>query len=1144
MFRDKINNIYIYIEEVCKNETIDIRNKYCMLWTIQQKFFDIIIEQQKTSNIYYTAQSKYIKVIQNSNYKLSQNEKNIFHRFHKKYTLILKNLYNPNENDIINYKNYLCWLIFCISGVEVPETLLDIEEWDSKHKDLFPEDNLSFVSDNEALIITLIKKISETKGFYVFVGETYDSIVKILSKNNLLESAWIGSKIALYNLIEVNPEELNDQENKILIKNNDNIGIPIKYYKTQQPSLTTLYNTTIAVLQPDFLIDVSDITSCYCNSKVEFPIFPIIQKFFYGPATKELLKGNIINELFDLLLMDINCNFSDSYALAVDKHKLETLVVLSNDQNNINISAWRKYIKSVFDILQREILDNYSNSINYIEPSFESYDYGLQGRLDLMTVDNNNINIVELKSGKAPNSANVIVKIGIKEKKELALPLWINHYIQIICYNILLNANFGSDRQGESSILYANTDVIGRLRNVLDNGFVQCDIIEVRNWIVRYYYELAKNKNLSIFRINNFIQELPSYLQDRMLFFINRLNSLSKVEQEYLKEQISFVAKELFSNKIGMFTDNNIEKFGTKFIELNNESCITNLLLLEEESDIKSSRLVFKRENINSIDSFRIGDSCKLYVAPIDDDINNKEELIRRNLLLRGSIVDIDQYKIVVILRNKFTSKISLSKNKWLLTGDYTSKGELFSSIGRFMLNDFNNKQYILGLKEPKFIANSIIDKYIDSEEINDIGTLTDKQKNILKRALSSQNYYLVQGPPGTGKTSYILRCLVKTLENCTNENILLLANTNRAVDEICKAITKIRSNLSFIKLGKNTNSIYSNNCISTIKYNELEQRIKNTRIFVSTVASAQSSDNIFELKFFDTIIIDEATQILEAAIIGLLSHAKRFIMIGDEKQLPAISTLSEANLQICNNELEKIHLTNVGDSLFERLLRICKANDWNNAYGMLTEQSRMNINIMELANELFYNNKLEVRKGMNVHKGNIKFYDIKYYSQTPKINTEEAKEVVKIVKKIINEYKMQNKTIGSDTIGIISPWRLQCNEIYKYLEQDEKLKELLEEINLTENKKMNMKELILVDTVERFQGSERDIIIYSTATNYKIFLDKLSNSKIIDNIDVDRKLNVAITRAKEQFILLGNKNFLNQNVIYKRLIELIERYN
>ena len=126
MFRDKINNIYIYIEEVCKNETIDIRNKYCMLWTIQQKFFDIIIEQQKTSNIYYTAQSKYIKVIQNSNYKLSQNEKNIFHGFHKKYTLILKNLYNPNENDIINYKNYLCWLIFCISGVEVPETLLDI----------------------------------------------------------------------------------------------------------------------------------------------------------------------------------------------------------------------------------------------------------------------------------------------------------------------------------------------------------------------------------------------------------------------------------------------------------------------------------------------------------------------------------------------------------------------------------------------------------------------------------------------------------------------------------------------------------------------------------------------------------------------------------------------------------------------------------------------------------------------------------------------------------------------------------------------------------------------------------------------------------------------------------------------------------
>jgi len=83
-------------------------------------------------------------------------------------------------------------------------------------------------------------------------------------------------------------------------------------------------------------------------------------------------------------------------------------------------------------------------------------------------------------------------------------------------------------------------------------------------------------------------------------------------------------------------------------------------------------------------------------------------------------------------------------------------------------------------------------------------------------------------------------------------------------------------------------------------------------------------------------------------------------------------------------------------------------------------------------------------------------------------------------------------------------------------------------------------RKIITVDTVERFQGSERDIIIYSVPTNSLYLLDILAKTKIIQNTLVDRKLNVAITRAKKKFIMLGNKQILCKNYMYKNLLSCL----
>jgi DNA replication ATP-dependent helicase Dna2 len=395
-----------------------------------------------------------------------------------------------------------------------------------------------------------------------------------------------------------------------------------------------------------------------------------------------------------------------------------------------------------------------------------------------------------------------------------------------------------------------------------------------------------------------------------------------------------------------------------------------------------------------------------------------------------------------------------------------------------------------------------------------------------------------LQGPPGTGKTSsFLLKC-ISYLNRKSSETVLILAFTNRAIDEVCLKLNQ--TELEYIRLGTNNNnsiSTLTKLCNKEAKLQDISEQINSHRIFCSTVASYHAHrEALHNIISFDTLFIDEASQLIEPELIGITKNFKRFILIGDQNQLPAISIQSESNQKCNDNDLNKLNIKSYRQSLFERLFTNAQTKGWNHAYHTLTYHYRMHKNIAELIN-LNYNNQLKTKiERQNsdyffqnyatsnnpivkniLTKSRCIFIDIPDKSSS-KVSKLEAKVVVNLLTAITDCWQDR---FNPDTVGVICNWRSQINLIKEFTSE-----------------KMSNKELT-IDTVERYQGSERDIIIYSLTVNYHHQLELLQS--LTPNRKVDRKLNVALSRSKEQIIIVGNALVLSSLPQYATLIDLIK---
>ncbi|CAB3408354.1 unnamed protein product [Caenorhabditis bovis] len=427
---------------------------------------------------------------------------------------------------------------------------------------------------------------------------------------------------------------------------------------------------------------------------------------------------------------------------------------------------------------------------------------------------------------------------------------------------------------------------------------------------------------------------------------------------------------------------------------------------------------------------------------------------------------------------------------------------------------------------------------------------LNQSQVAAISASLNDRRPFLcIQGPPGTGKTRTIAE-IVRLLIN-KNKKVLVCGPTHIAVANVMKATIRsiqqtpdgkaspealargtdkdqdLIDHPDFPKLenlnrelNRNLTNKSLESALNNLKYKMFCEIYGNKRGIFSTI-SASFIPWLINLNWFpDVLIVDEAAQCIEPAIWSLVLSTvkcKRLILVGDPQQLPPIVVSEEAK----NGNL---HV-----SLMERMMKEF-AN--SNISVLLKEQYRMNCKIMSWSNENFYNSQLIAHESVaNITLSDL-YPDLKsnqiLNSPLLMVNTEnlenrskEGRNQHSIVNideaRIVSEYVhslVRNHNVEVEDIAIIAP----------YYAQVEHLRGIIRIRNLH------------INTVDAFQGHEKQIVIFCLVRD--------NPRELIGFLRDSRRLNVAITRAKRQFVLIGSAKMMKKDPYLRSLLNYFKEGN
>ncbi len=444
---------------------------------------------------------------------------------------------------------------------------------------------------------------------------------------------------------------------------------------------------------------------------------------------------------------------------------------------------------------------------------------------------------------------------------------------------------------------------------------------------------------------------------------------------------------------------------------------------------------------------------------------------------------------------------------------------------------------------------------------------LNRTQEDAVNKVLQAKDVAIVHGPPGTGKTTTLVEAIYETLRR--ENQVLVCAQSNMAVDWISEKL--VDRGINVLRIGNPTRvndkmlsftyerrfeahpdyellwairkairDLRSHRKRGDDKYHQKMERLKErateleirinaqlfgeARVIASTLVG--SANRLLEGQKFGTLFIDEAAQALEAACWIPIRRVSRVILAGDHCQLPP-TVKSFAAMK-----------AGLGKTLMERIV-----DNHPETVTLLKMQYRMNEEIMRFSSDWFYGNQVEsapevkyrsildldipmtwidtslfVESGKRKEEGEL-FKEEFVGESFGRINKAEAELTLLVLEQYFQKIGKQRILDERLDVGIISPYRAQVQYLRRQLKKREFFKPY--------------RSLISVNTVDGFQGQERDIILIS--------LVRANDEGQIGFLRDLRRMNVAITRARMKLIILGDASTMTRHPFYKRLYDYIE---
>ena len=910
------------------------------------------------------------------------------------------------------------------------------------------------------------------------------------------------------------------------------------------------YIPNLIVIHPDYLIDISSLAACF-REYGHHPLNYFMNKIKPRANTAPILMGNLASQFLDDYINE-QPQEPVSYPRTIKKFfaasALDFCTCSLPADFHAQAQAQMMNIRSfVHDVLPHNIR-NFNKKNTLLEASFICEKLGLQGRVDMMQKDFQVL--IEQKAGKRDEYH--------RRHKE-------DHFIQMMLYQGVLMYNFGQETAHMQTFLLYSKYADGLLiEHFAENLFRES--IKLRNYIVHNEMRLGDGAIGEIVDSlsTDLLNELQiggklwnDYQEPQLQTAINTLKRCTPLERAYFNRFFTFVSKEQILSKTGGSNDASHGFAGNWHIPLHEKleagNILTGLTIQEKQSSGPGKgydliELHIPAQDEDFLPNFRTGDMVILYAYKEEPDM-------RKQILMKGNILELQPDRMTLVLRNGQQNKdiIGGKEEVFAVEHDFsdTSANNGFRGLYAFLSAQADRKELLLGVRPPAQLE--------DVKLNGDYGRFNE----LILKEKQAKDYFLLVGPPGTGKTSCALRFMVEEALSEPDTSILLLSYTNRAVDEICAMLTDsgIADRTPFIRIGNELSCdkrfvpyLLKYSLDDCPKLTDIQQKMARTRIFVGTTTAINNRLNLFTLKHFQLAIIDEASQILEPDLIGILSarHQQhnaidKFVLVGDYKQLPAIAQQSAEEAAVTDLLLRNIGLEDCRNSLFERLYK----SSPDTCRSILHKQGRMHPAIAEFPNQTFYyREQLEsvplphqleetpYETGLTPQdtidklllERRMVFIPAEapdYLTCSDKTNPNEARIVATLLDHI---YRLTESRFDPNrTVGVIVPYRNQIAMIRK------------------EIARLQLPALqdISIDTVERYQGSQRDIIIYSfTIQNFSQLNFLTANTFQESNFLIDRKLNVALTRARKQLLLTGNPHILGANITFYKLMEYIRLHN